>query len=993
MDWDRWEELKADSRIWFASVLVLIVSIFLWAGLGVFSIAFCVLSLILGGQLAQWIAVDSNGQFLSNFIDTWVLSRTKCSIFNPKENELKNTKPWTDLELPPDLNKSLENLLNDLVTVYVAEWYSSGIGSDRAFLEEIHYQLRYASAKFVKFILQLDLPTVISKEVIPAASLHIHKVSEIWKNVPDKNSFHPSMAEDQIIEKMVDDLHYALRSRQSELNYLRQVADVMIPHFFDNSRVSGKALDDDFEVKGGATHAWRFWPSHAPGHFVRELLVNYVLLPVLDLIADPDTINTIIIGSLDSLAAKTNDYKIPNERVSFLRGLSENAEKLPDSLLQLKLSEILRDEKHFNVFRQYLLDIKGPVNELSFLVEATRIHESMQRKDESSSQISYDIWQLYGQFVHEGAPAQIPFDSHIVHDFKQTMPLNDMKEWDRIIEEAYQIVYQRLQVEYVIQFCQSDVFLGYLCGSPPVSVIELIDKPSKRNIRIDKIPTAYSVKSFVASKMRSLFSLSMEGSIEGEEVICEDFCPDSGLLSEMSFELEKSRSAVFDKVPSNELNSTLTLSSSTSLPTIDISEDSGVGGSDHIYNQESEDALSHNGSVDENASNLLIIDQATKNMNFWTVGISKVIPFKENTTGRTIFVYVIDVDRSDAQEHETKQWIVYRRYTEFYALESKLYEFHGANLKLNMLPSRKTFERKNREFMEQNRQVFSLFLSSLCKQTSLRRSDLVFAFLTSPDEFRESLMLSDLNPWKVVKKMPSKLSREKGQHLRPFLLNMLANTLSPPEDNYKEKVDVLSESSSMSSTSAAVDQANPSVYSSLFGNNCANMKFREEDLPTRQPWTQSPFDASMLLLHDALSQVPVWLGSIVSAIRLMFKSSFDGAVNSVFNLLFCKLYEGGSLLDQVQLLHETLFCSYKAPPSVQERVLRDQLMKQRLSEFIQENVPSCIARFVGRQSLRQAVDQITYCLQHPRLNKQLSYVLLDILLKHLLEVDKQSDCK
>ena len=40
------------------------------------------------------------------------------------------------------------------------------------------------------------------------------------------------------------------------------------------------------------------------------------------------------------------------------------------------------------------------------------------------------------------------------------------------------------------------------------------------------------------------------------------------------------------------------------------------------------------------------------------------------------------------------------------------------------------------------------------------------AFLTIPDEFRDTLQLSDLNPWKVVKRMPSKLSRERGQNLQ-----------------------------------------------------------------------------------------------------------------------------------------------------------------------------------------------------------------------------------
>ncbi|KAK6052031.1 hypothetical protein COOONC_10463 [Cooperia oncophora] len=169
------------------------------------------------------------------------------------------------------------------------------------------------------------------------------------------------------------------------------------------------------------------WPSHSARHFLRELVVNAILLPCLDLIADPDTINHLLILAFD--AQKAEDEEVSqlansSKDVNFLMNFTEPpSQTVPDSLLQLKLSELLRDARQFSMFRLYLQDTRGPVHELSFLAEASRIHDSMQRK-------------------------------------------------------SYQVVYQRMQADHVIPFCQSDAFLGYLCGSPPVSVNELIDQRS-----------------------------------------------------------------------------------------------------------------------------------------------------------------------------------------------------------------------------------------------------------------------------------------------------------------------------------------------------------------------------------------------------------------------------------------------------------------------------------------------------------------------------------
>lgn len=73
----------------------------------------------------------------------------------------------------------------------------------------------------------------------------------------------------------------------------------------DESRLSGRAHDDDNPNAREDIRKLKNWPSHSARHFLRELLVNAVLLPLADLTADPDTINQLIITAFDSQQIET----------------------------------------------------------------------------------------------------------------------------------------------------------------------------------------------------------------------------------------------------------------------------------------------------------------------------------------------------------------------------------------------------------------------------------------------------------------------------------------------------------------------------------------------------------------------------------------------------------------------------------------------------------------------------------------------------------------
>ncbi|PAV57842.1 hypothetical protein WR25_19333, partial [Diploscapter pachys] len=443
----------------------------LTAGVSVSTIIGAVACLLAGSQLAQWLCSPANRSYVTSGCEWLMFKYFEVSGEKPEKRpktgaspvKSGRTLPWEDLSLPSELNEALEFLLEQIVEEYVNNWYEGGISHDRDFLNEIRYQLRFACANLLQELRTLDLPEIVASEALPALALHFEKIIRAEESLTETKTCPKSVLEAKLCGKYAD-FHFAMKSRQDELNYLRGICDLLIPRLLDESRLAGRAHDnDDSPSKFGKTKTQRPWPSHSARHFLRELLANAVLQPVLDLTADPDYINQLLILLVDTLSSKEpilEDWKMSSE-VTFLKGLSEQmTDSVPDSLLQLKLSEILRDARQYSMFQLYLKDVRGPTNELTFLAEATRIHESMQKKTETADQISYDVWQLYGQFVHESAPDRIRLPDEILDQFSQAVQSNDTLVLDSTLEKTFQFIYARLQTDFVIPFCQSESFLG-----------------------------------------------------------------------------------------------------------------------------------------------------------------------------------------------------------------------------------------------------------------------------------------------------------------------------------------------------------------------------------------------------------------------------------------------------------------------------------------------------------------------------------------------------
>ncbi|VDO14991.1 unnamed protein product, partial [Brugia timori] len=246
------------------------------------------------------------------------------------------------------------------------------------------------------------------------------------------------LIETKILEAMPD-VHFALSSRQNEVDYLRELADHLIGLIMDENCIAGHSNDSDSPSRNILANHSRPWASHICRHFLRELFVFSFFLPVMDLIADPDIINRVLIFLFNSDVLNFPQIPQDSRQVEILHGLTDySLNDTPDSLLQLKLSDMLRDAGQLMMFRAYLDDIHAPLNELDFLVYAGDAHGRMlnvQNDHAAMSELQYDIWELFIKYIHEGAPDRVNLPIEISCEFSKAVEKHDSELLDQCLEK------------------------------------------------------------------------------------------------------------------------------------------------------------------------------------------------------------------------------------------------------------------------------------------------------------------------------------------------------------------------------------------------------------------------------------------------------------------------------------------------------------------------------------------------------------------------------
>ncbi|XP_026699988.1 sorting nexin-14 isoform X1 [Athene cunicularia] len=807
-------------------------------------------------------------------------------------------RSWLDLKVPSKVDASLSEVLELVLENFIYPWYRN-ITDDESSVDELRGTLCFFASVLVQRIHKVDIPTVVTKKMLKAAMKHIEVIAKARQKV--KNA---EFLQQAALEEYGPELHVALRSRRDELHYLRKLTELLFPYILPPKSTECRSL----------------------ALLIREILSGSVFLPSMDFLADPDTVNhLLLIFTDDSPPEKATEPT--SSLVPFLQKFAEPRNKKP-SVLKLELKEI-RDQQDLLFRFMNFLKQEGAVHVLQFCLTVEEFNDRIlqpELTDTEKMSLHEEVQKIYKTYCLDESIDKIRFDPFIVEEIQRIAegPYMDVVKLQtmRCLFEAYEHVLHLLENVFTPMFCHSDEYFRHLLRGAESPTRN--SKFNRSSLSLDDFRTTQKRgESFgisrIGNKIKGVFkSSAMEGAM----------------------------------LPNYNLN-------------------------------EGEDDFIEEGVMvmeDDSPEEAVSTPNTPRNLAAWKISIPYVDFFDDPSLERKdrkerIPVFCIDVERNDrrAVGHEPEHWSVYRRYLEFYVLESKLTEFHGT-FPDAQLPSKRIIGPRNYEFLKSKREEFQEYLQKLLQHPELCNSQLLADFLSPNGGETQFLskMLPDVNLGKIIKSVPGKLMKEKGQHLEPFIMNFINSCESPKPKPSRPELTILSPTS----------ENNKKLFNDLFKNN-AN---RSENTERRQ--NQNYFMEMMTVegVYDYLMYVgrvvfhiPDWLHHLLMGGRILFKNTLELYTDYYLHYKLEQLFQEHRLVSLITLLRDAIFCENTEPRSLQDKQKR---AKQTFEEMMRY-IPDLIGKCIGEEAKYEGIRLLFDGMQQPVLNKQLTYVLLDIGIQEL----------
>ncbi|XP_033090414.1 sorting nexin-14 isoform X10 [Trachypithecus francoisi] len=753
-----------------------------------------------------------------------VCGKVKCKRHRPSLL-LENYQPWLDLKISSKVDASLSEVLELVLENFVYPWYRD-VTDDESFVDELRITLRFFASVLIRRIHKVDIPSIITKKLLKAAMKHIEVIVKARQKV--KNT---EFLQQAALEEYGPELHVALRSRRDELHYLRKLTELLFPYILPPKATDCRSLT----------------------LLIREILSGSVFLPSLDFLADPDTVNHLLIIFIDdSPPEKATEPASP--LVPFLQKFAEPRNKKP-SVLKLELKQIREQQDLLFRFMNFLKQ-EGAVHVLQFCLTVEEFNDRILRPELSNDEmlsLHEELQKIYKTYCLDESIDKIRFDPFIVEEIQRIAegPYIDVVKLQtmRCLFEAYEHVLSLLENVFTPMFCHSDEIEEGIVVMEDDSPVEAVSTPNTpRNLAAWKI----------------------------------------------------------------------------SIPYVDFFED----------------------------------------------------PSSERKEKKErIPVFCIDVERNDrrAVGHEPEHWSVYRRYLEFYVLESKLTEFHGT-FPDAQLPSKRIIGPKNYEFLKSKREEFQEYLQKLLQHPELSNSQLLADFL-SPNggetQFLDKI-LPDVNLGKIIKSVPGKLMKEKGQHLEPFIMNFINSCESPKPKPSRPELTILSPTS----------ENNKKLFNDLFKNNAnraENTERKQNQNYFMEVMTVEGVYDYLMYVGRVVFQVPDWLHHLLMGTRILFKNTLEMYTDYYLQCKLEQLFQEHRLVSLITLLRDAIFCENTEPRSLQDK---QKGAKQTFEEMM-NYIPDLLVKCIGEETKYESIRLLFDGLQQPVLNKQLTYVLLDIVIQEL----------
>ncbi|XP_033966956.1 sorting nexin-14 isoform X10 [Pseudochaenichthys georgianus] len=821
-----------------------------------------------------------------------VCGKIKCKRHRPTLL-LENYQPWLDLKVPSKVDASLSEILELVLENFVYPWYRD-ITDDEAFVDELRVTLRFFAAVLVRRTQKVDVASLITQKLLKVSMKHIEIISKARQKV--KNAEYLQQA---ALEEYGPDLHVALRSRREEFLYLRKLTEMLFPYILPPKATDCRSLT----------------------LLIREVLAGSVFLPSMDYLADPDTVNHLLLIFIDN-SPPEEATEPTSTLVPFLQKYSDIRNK-KNSVLKLELKEIREQQDLLFRFMNFLKQ-EGAVHVLQFCLAVEEFNDRILCPDLSDTEktmLHEEVKKIYETYCLDESVDKIRFDPFIVEEirniaegpFAEVVKLQTM----RCLFEAYEHVLSLLENVFTPMFCHSDEYFRQLLRGAESPARN--SRMSRNSLSLDDIRnTSKRGESFgisrIGSKIKGVFkSTTMEGAM----------LPSYGLVEGEDDMVEEAMMVLEDDSP-------MEAASTPSTP---------------------------------------------RNLSAWNITIPYIDFYDDDVKRERIPVFCIDVERNDrkAVGHETENWSVYRRYLEFYVLESKLTEFHGS-FPDAQLPSKRIIGPKNYEFLTSKREEFQEYLQKLLQHPELSNSQLLADFL-SPHSMESQFldkMLPDVNLGKIIKSVPSKLIKEKGQHLEPFIQSFFNSCESPKPKPSRPELTILSPTS----------ENDKKLFNDVFKNNANRSEMTEKRHNQNyfmEIITVEGLYDYLMFLGRVVFRIPDWLHHLLMAGRMLVKNTLEAYTDYYLQCKLNQVVQEHRLVSLITLLRDTVFCESSQPRSAPDKQKR---AKKTFEEMI-TYIPDFLGKCIGEEAKFEGVRLLFDGLQQPVLNKQLTYVLLDIAIQEL----------
>ncbi|XP_037562930.1 sorting nexin-14 [Dermacentor silvarum] len=769
--------------------------------------------------------------------------------------------PWKDLKVPKEVDQALQSFLNGILREYVHIWFRD-VSGDQAFVHELRLVLRHLLAALCRRAADVDLVRFITGPVAQAAISHLDAILRSRVVLSD--------AADQgrlVLSSMGSQVHVAVGSREAEHQYLRLLSESLVLRLLPARYV---------KCKSACT-------------LLRELIGNTVLLKAMDVIADPDIVNHLLLLFLDK--APMTILPLDCQRVEFL----ENFVRAPPSPSHgvhhsHDLQSVLGDPATQFSFLEFLQD-QGARHLYDFYSALDNFHLRILNPELSPDdrlELHDQANEIYIEYMAEDTPKRVPLapgTAEKIHTILERGP-DEIVELQKspLLYAASDGVYSLLEEVFCPLFFESDKYFELICK---VRAIAQMQKGQDRNPG-----KSWSVAK-LGHKLKDAFWATADDGLEED-------APQEAI-----------QCAEEPQVPE--------------VP-------------------------------------LITNDSRLKDLTAWRVSIPRT-ETRIDMQHRHYVAFVVEVQRIDVGNGDSPEdlhWSVVRRHHEFYVLEAKLLEFHG-ELAVTPLPPRRSPARQQ---LQACRTVLEKYLQDLLTLPPLRSSELLYSFLRLDVEFTASF-LPDIRLGKMFRTVPMRLLKEKGQHLEPFLQTFLASTQQAPP---RPRPDLLD---------APRRHVRPQ-RAPLLQKNRQGPPRSSSQLCAQSNTMEFVYDYGVHLA-DVLFHAAPWLLRLLRALVPLLRCSVQGVTERYLEGKLKQALAPGRLTLIINLLSEAVLREDEPPRTQAQKCARATETRLGMEQFL----PDILVRMIGPRYHALAVETVFQAIQQPLLNKQISYVLLDLLVEEM----------